>query len=485
MKPASLTALVALALLTGCATSPPGTGRAVLNSWAQLGPNGNTSLRTIVAGATSCPTAQIDGVAQPMTRRASASTGAQAGALENRAFQPPFEVSACELLLPPNTGSAVVDGRSIPLAKAETRRIVILGDTGCRIKVPADGQADPIQDCASADAWPWQKIAAAAARTQPDLVVHVGDYHYREYCDDPARCAPLIDKGLVVSYGWAGWNADFFTPAEPLLAAAPWVFVRGNHENCDRGGEGWMRFLSPLPYQACGDQRYKSASRSVLGNNFTADAYRIELDSELGLIVADNAGHEDYRPASATPQDIELFRRTLTALHDAPPEQRLWFFSHRPLWYDLLAATSQPNALQTVLHDTLPAKVQIAFAGHLHAFETINFAADADRGRHPAGRPAQVIVGGGGTQLEALDPQSPFYEGKSGVGSKERAHPGTRRYEGVAASSGILLNRYSFLLLERDAEGWAGTVLDVDGQPLSRCRLSGGKKEMACSFPGR
>ena len=35
-----------------------------------------------------------------------------------------------------------------------------------------------------------------------------------------------------------------------------------------------------------------------------------------------------------------------------------------------------------------------------------------------------------------------------------------RRTDGVAAASGLVLNRYSFLLLERDARGWAGTVLD-------------------------
>lgn len=483
MKPLTFAALSALALLAGCATSPTGADKTPFNVWAQLGPDGNTSLRAIVPGSAPCPVADIDGRSQAMVRRASANP--QAGHQDNRAFAPPFDVASCELSLPPATGSALIDGRPIPLAKAETRRIVVLGDTGCRIKVPADGKADPIQDCADANAWPWRKIAAAAARTQPDLVIHVGDYHYREYCDDPARCAPLIDRGLVVSYGWAGWNADFFTPARPLLAAAPWVFVRGNHENCDRAGEGWMRFLSPLPYQSCSDQRYKSASRSVLTNNFTADAYRIDLDRELGLIIADNAGHEDYRPATATPQDVEHFRRTLSTLHAAPSTQQLWFFSHRPLWYDLLGAASQPNALQTVLHNTLPANVQVAFAGHEHAFETINFAADADAAHHPAGRPAQVIVGGGGTQLESLDPQSPLYEGDSGAGSKERAHPDARHYEGVAASSGILLNRYSFLLLERDAEGWAGTVLDVDGQPLSRCRLSGGVKEVACRFPGR
>jgi hypothetical protein len=483
MKLLSLSLPAMLALLAGCATTPPAMEKPALDIWTQLGANGATSLRALVPGAAPCPAASINGIAQPMMRRANASP--QADTEGNRAFAPPFEVSSCELALPSSTSSAVVDGRSIPLRKTDTRRIVVLGDTGCRIKVPADGKADPIQNCANADAWPWQKIAASAARTQPDLVIHVGDYHYREYCDDPERCTPLVEKGLVVSYGWAGWDADFFTPAKPLLAAAPWVFVRGNHENCDRAGEGWMRFLSPLPYQACSDQRYKSASRSVLGNNFTADAYRIDLDSQLGLIIADNSGHEDYRPASATPQDIALFKRTLAILNATPTTQQQWFFSHRPLWYDLLSATAQPNALQSVLHEALPANVQVAFAGHQHTFEAINFSPDADRKLYPTGRPAQVIVGGGGTQLESLDPQSPFYEGETGIGSKDRVGHGAHQYEGVASSSGILLNRYSFLLLERDADGWGGTVLDVNGQPISRCRLAGGKKELVCGFPGR
>jgi hypothetical protein len=89
----------------------------------------------------------------------------------------------------------------------------VIGDTGCRIKVPASGAGDPIQDCASPTDWPWPRIASAAARTQPDLVIHLGDYHYREYCDNPVLCAPLRDKGVPIGYDWAGWNADFFVPA--------------------------------------------------------------------------------------------------------------------------------------------------------------------------------------------------------------------------------------------------------------------------------
>ncbi len=476
-------ALIAtLACLAGCA-APPLPGRPAQNAWIQLGPGGGASLRAIVRAGTACPTASIDGIERTLAPRADAAPAHRPG--DNPAFDPGFEVASCELALPPSAGEVAIDGRRLSPPKVDSRRIVVLGDTGCRIKVPAIGKADPIQDCANPEAWPWPKIAAAAARTRPDLVVHVGDYHYREYCDDPERCRPLLEKGTVIGYGWAGWNADFFTPAAPLLAAAPWVFVRGNHENCDRGGEGWMRFLAPGPYRACADQRYRTASRSQLTNNFTEDAYRIDIGTGLGLIVADNSGHEDYRPAGQTPQDVELFRQTLAVLRDAPATQQLWLLSHKPIWYDLLAPASQPNALQTAIRNTLPANLQVAFAGHHHAFETINFSPDADSAYHPSGRPAQVIVGGGGSQLESLDPQSAFYEGLTGIGSKERARPDGRLYDGVPAASGILLNRYSFLLLEREDDGWRGTVLDSGGLPLSRCRLSGGNKELACSFPGR
>lgn len=482
---ATVTALLAVVtVLAGCATQPASQPN---NRWTQLGAGGHASLRAIVAAESECPTAIVDGAAERLLPRAKATPAARTDArpTDNPAFEPEFAVTSCELALPPSTLQASIDGQAMALPKAETRRIVVVGDTGCRIQVPASGAATPIQDCASETDWPWQRIAAAAARTRPDLVIHVGDYHYREYCYDPTLCAPLRGKGVVIGYGWAGWNADFFTPAAPLLAAAPWIVVRGNHENCDRGGAGWMRFLSPLPYQACGNQAYKTASQSVLANNLTADAYRIDLDGRLTLIVADNAGHQDYLAASATPPDVEIFRRTLTALWTVPATRTAWLIAHRPVWYDLLAAASRPNAFQVALRDQRPENLQFIFAGHEHAFETINFAPAGDLANYPAGRPAQVIAGGSGTQLEAFDPQSPFYEGPGGVGSKDRSRPDERPYDGVRASSGIVLNRYSFLLLERIGESWTGTLMDPDGTPISRCRLNGEEKEVACTFPGR
>jgi len=101
--------------------------------------------------------------------------------------------------------------------------------------------------CDDPAAWPFARVAMTAAGFAPDLVIHVGDYHYRETpCADRAGCAnsPHGDT-------WRAWQADFFDPAEGLLASAPWIMLRGNHEDCLRAGAGWqlLRLLFTMPSQ--------------------------------------------------------------------------------------------------------------------------------------------------------------------------------------------------------------------------------------------
>ncbi|MCM8626579.1 metallophosphoesterase [Accumulibacter sp.] len=481
-RPAVAASLVVLA---GCVT-PPNGRIPPLAGWTQLAPDGRTSLRAVVTAGSECPSASVDGQPQALAERARATSGEEVGKLrDNPAYRPAFPVTACELTLPASARQASVAGRLVPMPRDAVRRIVVVGDTGCRIKVPANGPGDPLQDCTSAANWPWPSIAAAAARTRPDLVIHVGDYHYREYCDSPALCALLRARGEIIGYDWAGWKADFFAPAAPLLAAAPWIFVRGNHEDCDRGGEGWMRFLAPSGYQPCPDQQYRTASASVLANNLTADAYRVDLDDNLTLVVADNAAQRDFLAADATPDDSAMLERSLAALEELPPQRTAWLLVHRPLWYPLIDASAQANALQRVLAARMPTQVQLIVSGHEHAFETINFDRSADPLRYPEGRPAQLIVGNGGTQLEALDPASPLYEGRDGPGSRESAEPDSRLYDGIRASSGIVVNRYGFLLLERSDAGWSGALLDAEGKTISDCRIDASRKAIDCRFPGR
>ena len=63
-----------------------------------------------------------------------------------------------------------------------------------------------------------------------------------------ARGGPTNAQNHPVGYGWNVWELDFFAPSARLLAAAPWIMVRGNHEMCKRAGEGWFRFLDHGPF---------------------------------------------------------------------------------------------------------------------------------------------------------------------------------------------------------------------------------------------
>ena len=147
----------------------------------------------------------------------------------------------------------------------------MIGDTGCRLK------GDLTQDCNDVRRWPFPLVAERAAARHPDLVIHVGDYYYRE-----SPC-PKNNAGCAGSpHGdqWTSWNADLFSPVAPLLKAAPWIFVRGNHEQCGRGADGWFRFIdaAPMPQQC--------------EQSITAPPFTVRIDG-LTLNVMDSADTDD------------------------------------------------------------------------------------------------------------------------------------------------------------------------------------------------
>lgn len=464
--------------LSACVTVPANDPEQPLRAWVQYAPEGQVSMRAIVRAGQACPSVQAGDETLPMQLRAAPSGK---GANSRQPFNANFNVAVCET-------EAAGFGQRVRIGEQQWRlpgdtpqRIVVIGDTGCQVKTAARDDAPP-QNCRSGEEWPWARIAASAAALQPDLVIHTGDYHYREQCDDPGRCAALRVAGVAIGFGWDGWNADFFTPAAPLLAAAPWVFVRGNHENCDRGGEGWMRFLAPQEYVACARQHYRTDSRSRLETNHTAPGYHVDLGPDLGLVVLDTGAHEDWRPAEEVPEDVNLLRRHLAALSHADHAQRLWLLTHKPIWHDLLKPEMPATALQAATRNALPENLELVLSGHVHAFSTLNFDPRADHEQYPTGRPAQVIVGASGTRLEAQDPKSPWFEGRQ-PGSKERKQASAHVHDGIQGSSGLQLNRFTFLLLERDEADWVGHIMDADGHKLSSCRLAAGSKQMRCAFP--
>lgn len=76
---------------------------------------------------------------------------------------------------------------------------------GCRIKVGDRA----FQACNDTAAWPFADVANAAAAAAPDLVIHVGDYHYGD------NACPYGNTGCAGGpwgYGWDAWEADAAAP---------------------------------------------------------------------------------------------------------------------------------------------------------------------------------------------------------------------------------------------------------------------------------
>ena len=150
------------------------------------------------------------------------------------------------------------------------------------------------------------QIAHSAAAWRPDLVIHVGDYFYR---DDPCPAGNAGCTGSPTGDTWAAARADFFAPAAPLLAAAPWIFVRGNHEACDRTGEAWFRLLDLRP---CPDQCRDRIEPYVV------------TTGELDWYVLDSTAADDVHPAA---EHVADFAAQFAALAEhrgrrAGPRQR-------------------------------------------------------------------------------------------------------------------------------------------------------------------
>ncbi len=302
------------------------------------------------------------------------------------------------------------------------RRIAVLGDTGCRV----EGKA--AQDCNDPVAWPFAAIAKAAAAKRPDLVIHVGDYYYRESVCPPGRsgCA-----GSPHGDNWPTWQADFFDPAAPLLAAAPWITVRGNHELCKRGGHGWFRLLDPVAWR---------------GDCVDRTAPYLLKPGGLALLVVDDADADDFL---APPGKVAAYAAQIVpALAGLPPHS--WMLTHRPVWSIAQGAVLGLIGNQTVqaaIRGHVPATLDLVLSGHVHDFVSYDFGSEGA---------AQLVVGTGGDALYRID-----HTDFSGA-----------EIDGMKVRRGFAAERFGYLILERSAAGWDGTLYAPDDAVIARCTLA-------------
>ncbi|WP_432168835.1 metallophosphoesterase family protein [Streptomyces sp. 1222.5] len=382
------------------ATSPPPPGGAGGEAWAWTQLTGRGTRIRYVSTDTSqtCPVVRYTlGASRnpfPMTR-VSVPMGSQ------------FPTTVCELAVPLTASDAVLEqstvqaavlhpaNRQLPLPDwnrtTRPRRIAVIGDAGC--EVPTAG---PVQDCANHQTgWPFPRIAASAANTtRPDLVVHVGDYLYRE---DPAReNDKAANPGCTTTADRAGWDcvvADFFRPAEPLLATAPVALTRGNHEDCNaaqQGGAGgaWFRYLA--------DDLRANGSCSIYTPTTPIRA------GTLNLVSVDSSFADPGDTGSTTQAGI--FTRQFEAVNQAAqqhPGNDYFLFTHKPLWM-VKAAGTLPQNVESVTHvlDAAVAgtglhrpadNVRLVLSGHIHLYQMVDF---------DTRRPPQLTVGSSGGPLD-------------------------------------------------------------------------------------
>ena len=389
-----------------------------LYQWVQYAPGG-VEARAILDGAQPCPSARINGKDVAMAVRA--------------APGPDFPVTVCAVSIPAGAKNASIAQKPLPLPKPKPNRILLIGDTGCRIS------NEGAQSCNDMDAWPFPRGSIVEAALKPDLVIHVGDLLYRE-----AAC-PLTNQGCLGSpYGdtWAVWRADFLEPARPLLDSAPFVFTRGNHEECQRGGKGWSRMFDAYP-------DVSPSGCLGLGAPFLADL------GDPKLIVLDVSTAAELR---ASPTQIPFFRKEFQDVARLAPTGPVWLAFHRPLWTSGVSVfgfiIGDNKTLAEAARNDIPANVDMLLSGHIHTFQILTYQEDL---------PLQIVSGHGGDELHRTAPADPTGMVIDGVTVEQgRGTPGV----------------FGFVMLDREAGGWKATNYDMLAKVLTLCHLKG--RKMAC-----
>jgi len=386
--------------------------------WTQAGAEGQWLLRTVYDGGTSCPA--------PAAVRALPS-----GA---------FPVLVCQQTL--GGEPVTLPGMARPVAApGRVERVVVIGDTGCRATE---------QDCADPASWPFATVASRAAAAGGELTVHVGDYIYRERCSSQVR--PPCGDSLQT------WVADWFQPVGELLPAAPWVFARGNHEDCTRGGLGWFLFFDPreLPADGCDP---------------TTDPYAVQVSGVGTLLILDSACAPWYstgcwstggsNPVNDSAQAIPAYTGQVAQVARlAEGGGPVWLVTHTPLWArdypgqaDSVGSYILQEAVRRVSPDgELPPNVAVSLVGHIHAWQGLDFA---------AGRAPVLVLGDGGTaESDGLPPVAPGWS----IG-------------GVVVEGFWNNLAFGYTLLESKDAGWGVTLVPVSGTGAT-CTLADG--QIAC-----
>jgi hypothetical protein len=569
-------AVVAAVALTGAAHA-----QNVVAQWIQLGPGSSAAAlhsgsygdqplsttptilaRAIINGG-SCPSLTVDGTLPiAMTQRFAASqltsltnsrpvviNGVTTKYTNGAAGYPAYFVSAsaaspanfpdgtaeattgwaeCEAIVPAGHTTATIGGVNLKLPIANPQRILVIGDTGCRMSGSAQ------QNCHDPVGFPFAALAAYEAQFKPDLIVQVGDYFYRDTNCVPTSTAGASNGGPAITAGvpfvagcnvstnpafetWGdtfdSWNADFFYPGNTLLPTAPWVMARGNHESCGRGARGWFALLDPHPFNVnqVNCQGGAGAAVASTGPVYTGDftpTYIVPMGN-ANLLMHDSSyaldGCVDTNMAANYDYDMTAVLNTLPALSNNI------YVTHKPT-FGLVAASAATapcnvaggpfnggdfteqfayggNATNSNSAFTggVPAKIGMFLSGHIHQFEYVNF----NDYVHYA---PQLIVGTSGDNIDptanpagdsAYLTQSPalLYAYQSQSFDVHNTASATFAPVTTTVHAAYSQAEFGFALLQTTATGYIANVYNIYAVKAGRCTITlsnPGPRNIAC-----
>lgn len=449
-------------LLTACSaaptsqapTAPPDTVYAYsLVAPREASPSGLVA-RAVLPSGTTCPDLELTGT--PSVRMAQRTPGITT----KDAFS---DVLVCSAPIPSGATGATVAGRTIPATlPAQVSSLAAIADTGCLIRYA-------VQDCLSQ--WPFAQLSQQIAGARPDLIVHAGDFFYRQRaCPANAqqKCAgsPVPPKGVPFQDSGAGWLADFFEPAAPMLASAPLLTVRGNHENCAEAGNGYFLFMDPGQGSAdrCAPTADGKAPVVLLR------PWRIDLPLATGktvrLVAADAAHGWTYGISEWSQKLRPMYRQAMGLAKDA--DGPVWMVVHEPP-LALTTTRYRPKNVpdwtnwvgvdQAVASRGLLTRYDALVSGHVHVSQVVKI----------PGLPPQFVVGGGGT---LLDPPKGYRIPKYGPLADAQGQPLVPGFRPYPREEYIWTGvTHAFALAQPGQADWTVRYVTADGSDLTSCSV--------------
>lgn len=407
---------------------------------------------------------------------------------------------------------------ALPKAKSAIKHVQVFGDTGCKTQTEPGGSGCAI----GSPAEPFKSLADDGAKHKVDLVLHMGDYNYRgtsgktsftqkvsgklvqdvqwpydagDGLSQADRCGqestPYYAQAANNSNNpdiWRNWHDDLFRSAKTLMAKAPWIATRGNHELCSRAGAGYFYFLDAGSNLLSGKPQLSCPAPQVdklpLDNTLQIPSYKVSFD-QLDVVVIDSANACDAY--ADTPYE-GIYKQVFADVNRLVDSQS-WLVTHRPIWgvesYDPSKSTlcdasgkgpqlscinqMMQQAIKQQPSKMLPEQLSLIWTGHMHQFQSVSFG-DA--------RPANIVVGSSGVELSQSLPFGAYQTAVDDLPAQVLSTADQFSYQGKNQAS------FGYMRVKVDKKGnWKSQLVNPQlGIALAECSSKQDKTNGVCQL---